>query len=317
MEKMKFSTVVSDIQNYINQLGSAEIIEALSHSSESMKYFTVQDGVNEPTDIHMMECTGSFMDGVACDASANNTTFTYTDRRLTPVYVKQESIDCYNDLYGKWMAYNKRYGASTESQYPFAETMINLMQKRVNLNTEDLIWNGITIGGTTYSGITDIVNPSTAGVKVAYCSSTGTIYNQCVAAIKAADSRSRKETELYMNENEFLALKEELLAKDFRLFDLNYTNGAGEIEENTLRLPVYGTLVHAVTAIKDNDHNVYGLVNRHVVIGTSNDADRTDIQAISDDVHEKFILRAKMIYCVQVAYPWETVVALRQDAPTE
>jgi len=316
MKNLKFSTVVTGIQDYINQLGSAEIISALSHSSESMKYFTVQDGVNEPTDIHMLECNGSFMDGISCDSSANNTTFTYTDRRLNPAYVKMESIDCYNDLWGKWMAYNKRYGASTESQYPFAEKMIELLQKRVNLNCEDLIWNGITLNSTRYDGIVDIVDPSTAGVKVAYCSSTGTIYNQCVAAIKAADTKSRKETELYMSENEFLALKEELLAKDYRLFDLNYTNGAGEIEENTLRLPVYGTLVHAVTAIKDDNHNVYGLVNRHVVIGTSNDADRTDIQAISDDVHEKFILRAKMVYAVQVAYPWETVVALRQDAPT-
>jgi len=114
MEKFKFNVASDAIADYINQLGTKEIIDALRFSAPSIQYFTIQDGVNEDTDIHLFETTGSLMSGKGCDPSANNTTFTYTDRRLHPAYLKQESIDCLDTLYGKWAAWNARYGASTE-----------------------------------------------------------------------------------------------------------------------------------------------------------------------------------------------------------
>jgi len=299
MEKMKFNTVVTAINDYINQLGTKEIIDAIRFAAPSIQYFTIQNGVNEDTDIHLMEVNGALMSGKGCDPSANNTTFTYTDRRLHPAYMKQESIDCLDALYGKWMAWDARYGASTE-EIPFAQKMIEKLQENVGENLEEFIWQGATIGGETFKGITDIIEDASEASKKIYCDpSTCTVYDQVVEIIKQAPSKSRRKTEIFMSEDKFIALKEELLKRDFRLYDLTFTNGTanGTVDETTIKMPVYGNLVHAVYGLKGIDH-VYGLVNEHVVYGTSNDADRTDILSITNLERELHTLRCKFIACI-------------------
>lgn len=313
---MKFNTVATAISDYINQLGTKELIDAISYSAPSIQYFTIQSGVNEDTDIHLFETTGALMSGKGCDPSANNTTFTYTDRRLHPAYMKQESIDCVDTLMGKWMAWDARYGANSE-EMPFGQKMIEGLQKNVAENLEKFIWNGATIGSETFKGIADIIaDPSEGSKKIYVDPSTGNVYDMVVAAIKGADAKYRKSTEIFMSEDNLLALKEELLKRDFRLFDLTFSNGT-EVDENTIKMPIYGTKVHGVSGLNGTNDKIYSLVPEHVIYGTSNDSDRTDILSMTNLENEKHTLRVKFIACVQIAYPTETAVVILGNEPTE
>lgn len=154
-ENMNFSVDVNAIAEYINRVGSGEIMEALAGAAPSIQYLATQAGVNEKTDLHLMEVEGSFGDGKTCTLN-DNTEFTFTDRQLDPAFVKQESIICGADFIGKWMAYDNRFTAS-DNGIKFEEALVKAFQKNVGDNLEAWIWNGGTVGAKSYDGLVDIV----------------------------------------------------------------------------------------------------------------------------------------------------------------
>lgn len=154
-ENMTFSVDVNALAEYINRVGSGEIIEALAGSAPSIQYLATQAGVNEKTDLHLMEVEGSFGDGKTCTLN-DNTTFTFTDRQLEPAFVKQESVICGSDFIGKWMAYNHRFTAS-DNTLEFDAALMSAFQKNVGENLENWIWNGGSIASKSYDGLVDIV----------------------------------------------------------------------------------------------------------------------------------------------------------------
>lgn len=305
-EDIKLSAVVTGLQDYIDQVGNAEIIRALAGSAPSIQYFATQAGVNQPTDIHLLEVEGAFGDGKNCEPN-DNTNLTFTDRQLDPAIVKQETIICKADLYGKWLAYKDKITASNH-EISFGQVMIEAFQENVKENLEDAIWNGITIGSKTYDGFANIIAAEGTEVKAG---AKATVYNMVVAAIKAAPAKSRRKSEIFISEELMLKLKEELLKNDFRLFDLNFTNGA-IADEHTIKLPVYGNLVHEVSAL-NGDENVYLMVPEHAVYGYSVNGAENDIEVAYDNFTGKTVIRATLAVATQIAYPSETVIVKAED----
>lgn len=152
---MNFNVNVSALADYVNQVGNGEIIEALAGAAPSIQYLATQAGVNAPTDLHLMEVSGSFGDGKNCELN-DNTTFTFTDRQLVPAFVKQETKICGADFLGKWTAYNAKFTAGAD-ELQFAKELIGAFQKNVGENLEQWIWNGGTINSDKYDGLVDIV----------------------------------------------------------------------------------------------------------------------------------------------------------------
>lgn len=296
-ENLKLSAVVSGLNDYIDQIGSGEIIKALAGSAPSIAYFAEQAGVNQVTDIHLMEVSGAFGDGKNCNV-ADNTDFTFTDRQLDPAIVKQEVVLCKEDLRGKWLAYQDKISASTADAIPFEQVMLEAFQENVKENLEDWLWNGGTVGSKTYKGFADIV--AAEGVDAGTASS---VYDAVVKLVKAVPAKSRKATEIFISEDNMLALKEELLAKDFRLFDLAFSNGT-IADEHTIKLPIFGNLVHEVTALDDT--KAYALVPKHAVYGYSVKGAENDVIAVFDPYTEKTVIRARLAVATQIAYPSET-----------
>ena len=153
--KENFNVSNSALSEYIDQVGSGEIIAKLAGSARTIGYLATQAGVNAPTNLHLMEVSGAFGDGKAC-ALNDNTSFTFTDRQLVPAFVKQESVICGSDFLGKWTAYNAKFTASDET-IPFEAALIDAFAGNVAKNLENWIWNGGTISGKKYNGLKDII----------------------------------------------------------------------------------------------------------------------------------------------------------------
>lgn len=295
---------VTALQDYINQVGSGEILKAISGSAPSIQYFATQAGVNQPTDIHTMSVEGSFGDGKVCSVN-ENTNFAFTDRQLIPAFVKQESILCGNELYGKWLAYESKFTAS-ETKVPFEEELIKSFRDNISENLETWIWEGGNVGGKNYDGIKDLItNQVKAGA-------TATVYDQVIKAIESIPSKQFKKTELFVSPAKMIAIKGALLQRDVRLMDLTFTNGT-EVDENTIKMPVYGTLIHAVSGLADNDDKIYAIVVDHMVYGYSIDGAENDVVAVYDGVNDRTILRAKLSIAVQTAFPSENFYVERVD----
>lgn len=297
MEKLQLSAVVTGLNDYIDQIGSGEIIKALAGSAPSIQYFAEQAGVNQVTDIHLMEVSGAFGDGKNCDVT-DNTNITFTDRQLDPAIVKQEIVLCKEELRGKWLAYQDKISASTADEIPFGQVMMEAFQENVKENLEDWLWNGGTIGSKTYNGFANII--TTDGTNAGTATS---VYDAVVKLIKAVPAKSRKATEIFLSENAMLALKEELLTKDFRLFDLNFSNGT-IANEHTIKMPIYGNLVHEISSLDDT--KAYALVPKHAIYGYSIKGAENDVIAVFDPYTEKTVIRARLSVATQIAYPSET-----------
>lgn len=306
MEKMKFSVDVTSVNDYINEVGTGEIIAKLAASAPSLQYFAHQGQVNAPTDIHMLEIEGAFGDGRSCEV-LDNTTFTFTDRQLVPAYLKMDVTLCKADLIGKWMLWKDRFTASNED-YPFGQFLVEQFGKTVAKNLEAWIWNGGTIGSDTYKGFATLIAEDGNTVKAG---ENASVYDMIVAGIKAASDDARANTEFFISEANMIALKEELLAKDFRLFDLTFSNGT-EVDAHTIKMPIFGNLVHAVAGLS-GDNNVYGLVPEHAVYGYSVEGAHTDIREAVDPMTKKHLLSVELVAAMQIAYPDETMVIKAED----
>lgn len=306
-ENINLSADVSALGAYVDMIGSGEILEALAGSARTIKYITAQAGVNAPTNIHLMETTGAFGDGLSCELN-DNTKFTFTDRVLTPAFVKQESVICDSEFQGKWLAYNSRYSANDQA-LSFEEVMMNSFQENVGKNLENWIWNGGTINSTNYDGLVDIIEADGTQVKAG---STADTYGMIESLVMAIPAEQFNETEIFVSPAVMRELKRDLLKNDFRLTDLDFTNGAGEVDAQTLKLPVYGTLIHAVDGLAGNT-KAYAVVPAHTVYGYSVDGPNVNVKAIFDDITEKHILRAKLAIAVQIAFPAETFYAEKVD----
>lgn len=305
---MNFSAVVNGLSAYVDQIGTGEIIKVLAGSAPSIKYLAKQGGVNQPTDIHMMDVQGAFGDGKNCTLN-DNTSFTFTDRKLVPAIVKQESVVCANELIGKWLSYNENFTVSNES-VPFEQAMLDAFVRSVGDNLETAIWKGTNINSVVTKGFCDII--SEEGVKVK-AGASASVYDQLIAAVKGIPSKFRGKVELFVSPLKMIDIKNELLKRDVRLTDLNFTNGT-EVDENTIKMPVFGTLIHEVSGIADTDDAIYGLVPEHAVYGYSVNGENVDAKVIYDDVNDRTIFRAKLAIATQVAYPSETIYVTRTDA---
>lgn len=308
MDKMKFGADMSALVEYVNQLGNADIIRAIAGSAPSIQYLAQQLGVNEKTDLHLMSTTVSFKDGRVCSFS-NGDSFEFSDRQLDPAFLKTEDAICANEMLGKWLGYNERVTASG-AELPFEQAFIEEYVKAAGDELEKIIWEGVTISSKNYKGFTGIIESECQKVAAGAESDEFEIIR---ALIKALPAKSLKKTEIFVSEPFMLGLKDALLKRDFRLIDLQFTNGT-EVDENTIKMPVFGTLVHAVSGLNGTNVNkkAYALVPEHAVYGTSVEGAHTDVKMVYDEVNDRFIMRIKLTEAVQIAYPAECMWAVAE-----
>lgn len=299
---MKFGADMSQLTEYVNQLGNADIIRALAGSAPSIQYFEQQLGVNEKTDIHLMATEVNFKDGRNCGFSDDNS-FSFSDRQIDPAFIKTEDEICADKMLGKWLGYANRYTANG-NELPFSQIFVEEYVKATAKSLENVIWNGITVGAKKHDGLADIVKAEGTKVPVAKGADA---FEQVEALVMALPEASAAETEFFVSPKKMLALRQALLKRDFRLIDLNFSNGA-EADEHTIKLPVYGVLVHEVSGLSGDD-NVYALVPNHTVYGTSVEGSHTDVKLSYSDREDSWIMRIKLSVGVQVAYPGETLYA--------
>lgn len=310
---MDFAVGMSSLEDYVNQIGNAEIIRAFAGSAPSIQYFAHQSGVNEPTDLHLLDATIAFKNGKGCSFADSNA-FTLSDRQLVPAFMKAETAICYNDMLGKWIGYELKVDANGE-EIPFEQAFVDSYREASGEALEDRIWNGITIDGTKYDGLVDIAEAE--GTKVAVAADADA-FEQARALILALPAKSAKKTEIFVSPARFLALKDALLKRDFRLIDLQFSNGT-EVDENTIKMPVFGTLVHAVDGLAENNE-MYALVPEHTVYGYSVDDAHNAVRIVYDEVNDRYIFRIKLTSAVQVARVEEvlfTETAQAQAEPAE
>lgn len=300
-ENIKLAAVTEDIQKWVDQIGSGDLILALAGDNKTIGYFANQalNGASAQ-DIHLFEFSGELKSGLNCDLQ--DSTATFTDRQIVPTTATEQFSLCKREMWGLYLASKTNFKSGDES-VPFEEKIMGAFKKDVNKNVENLLWNGSS--ALNAKGIVDIVSQEGVTVKAG---STANVYEMVLAGIKALPAASAKETVFYVSNEVFVQLKMDLLARDFRLIDMK---PATEIDsDDVIVMPMFGTKIVKVDALAGNQ-NIIALVPQHVVVGV--DQDGSDVNVVFDPITEKTYFKTTVILGVQIAYPSETLIIKAED----
>lgn len=186
--------------------------------------------------------------------------------------------------------------AAGREKLPFEEKFISEVIKGINSKIDDIVWNGVTIGGTTYKGFLGIANE---GAVTATAGSTA--YDAVLEVYKTIPAKSLDTTKIFVGMDTFRSLVMELTAK-------NLFHYAPEVNDTyEFILPGTTTLVVGVPGL-NTTNKIVALNTEHSIYGVdmADDAETFDFWYSKDN--QEFRLAVKFNVGVQVAFLDEMVV---------
>ena len=217
LSKLNFSYDLGGLQNYVDQLNSDIISEAVL-TPVTMEYVNVIPGIKGTQNVNLLSETLSVQTGTTCGFSnAGDVTFT-----VAPVTVQSLKVNqslCLQELNTLYLGQFLNAGSYNENA-PFEQAIIDLQTKQIKRYNENLVW-GATSGTNTFSGFKEIFGSSSftadGGVKLtgqtALCSVTGSNATEKANAVlqqidnlinsMSADVYSREDIVIFMSEQQF------------------------------------------------------------------------------------------------------------------
>jgi len=189
LSKMKFNYDLAGLSNYVDQLSSDIISEAVL-TPVTMKYVNVIPGIKGTQNVNLLAETLSVQTGTTCGWNdAGDVTFTVAPLTVQSLKVNQSL--CLQELNTLWLGQYLNAGSYNETA-PFEQAIVDLQTKQIKRYNEDLIWNASS-GSSAFSGFIELLN-NTAGVvaltgQTALCSVTGTgVQDKAYAVLAQVDN---------------------------------------------------------------------------------------------------------------------------------
>ena len=160
----------SRLKNYLDVNKDQLIMDAI-FNSKSSKLFTLQTGVKSPTAIVRLDSTVEFATDT-CSFSAGGSD-TFTNRILTPNFIKVNKVYCDKDLLNTWKASDVRIAATNNDSIPFEQQILEQNGKVISAEIEKLLWVGDKTNGTGNMAFAD-------GLKTLIDAETGVRYEHFI-----------------------------------------------------------------------------------------------------------------------------------------
>lgn len=288
LNKENFKMVnLSQLNVYVDE-NKLDLIRKSVLGAKTIGYLNIQSDVVGKTKINLLETEVVFGDGAVCGWNEAGTS-TITQREINPAPIKVNMSFCDKSMQKYFMNHQITVAAG-RSTLPFEEHFIAGVVEGVGKKLEDAIWNGVTVGGTLYEGLTQIVtNQASAGSTV--YDSVRNLYNGIPAA-------SLTDTVIFIGIDGFRSLAGELTAKNLYHYDPKID------EAFEMVLPGTTTKVIGVPGL-DGSNKAYAINTKHAFYGTDmqNDNETFDFWYSKDN--QEFRLAINFVEGVQVAFPEE------------
>ena len=279
---------------------------------ETIKHLQLMTGVKNEAALNLLDTSISLGNGRACGFSAAGDD-TFTQRTIKPAAIKVNKEYCHRSMLDYWMNNQVRVAAG-DTGLPFEQEFTETVIKKVNVEIEKLIWQGVTVNGIFYPGFIDILNADTdqvtEGVQPAghLVEAGDTIYETVMNVYNGIDADVLEETDIYMGRDQFRALVQELIAKNL----YNYAKDLKDSPAFELVLPgtnmhVYG--VKGLDGTYDSKHWVIALNLEHAFYATDMRGDEERFKFWYSEDNDEYRLALAFNFGVQVAFPEENVFA--------
>lgn len=285
---------LSGLTTYVEQNANGLIAKA-SLGAPSLKYFKLQTGVKGKTTINVLDTTISLGNGKACGWNEAGES-KITQRTINPWYAKVNRSFCDKAMTEFFMNAEVNIAAGRQA-LPFEEAFIADVVKGVNEEVEKAVWQGVTIGGTKYEGLIDILAGAT---KVEL---TENVYDTVKAVYKAIPAAVLKDTAIFMGVDKYRDLVMELVEKNLYHYPANDNADVFEMV-----LPGTATKIIGVPGLNGKD-NVVALPLTETVYGVDLQNDQEVFKFWYSDDNQEFRLAINFNGGVQVAFLDNCVIA--------
>ena len=289
------------LQDYLEVNKDQLIMDAI-FNSKSSKLFTLQTGVKSPTAIVRLDSTVEFATDT-CSFSAGGSD-TFTNRILTPNFIKVNKVYCDKDLLNTWKASDVRIAATNNESIPFEQQILEQNSKVISAEIEKLLWVG---------------NKTSGSGNMAFADGLETLINADVtnSVIPAANVIAKGSDSLWTRvEKLWLALPANIADKCTIVMNItNYKNLITEMAdanmyhifeqyegEYRMRLPYANIDVIGVEGLEGEDV-IYAMPLDEVYYGVDLENDNEDVDFYFDKSDRNFKYVCEFVVAVQYAFP--------------
>lgn len=287
---------LTSLTTYVEQNANGLISKA-SLGAPSLKYFTIQTGVKGQTTINLLDTTVSLGNGKACGWNEAGTS-KVSQRKINPWTAKINMAFCDKQMQDYYMNSEVKIAAGRQT-LPFEEQFIADVVKGATDEVEKAIWNGITIGGTKYDGLLDILS----GEGVNKVANGATKYDTVKAVYKAIPAEVLTDTVIFMGVDAYRDLVMELVDKN--LYHYPVKDNADVFE---MILPGTATKIAGVPGLNGTGKTA-ALPLRETIYGVDMQNDQEVFKFWYSDDNQEFRLAINFNGGVQVAFLDNAVLA--------
>lgn len=291
----------SRLKSYLDVNKDQLIMDAIFNSKTS-KLFTLQTGCKSPTAIVRLDSTVEF-GADACSFSAGGTD-TFTNRILTPNFIKVNKVYCDKDLLNSWKASDVRIAATNNDSIPFEQQILEQNGKVIGAEIEKLLWVGDKTNGTgnmAYAdGLKTLIDADVTNSVIpagnVIAKSSDTIYKRVEKLWKALPANIADKCTIVMNITNYKNMIVDLA--DANLFHI-FEEYDGEYR---MRLPFANIDVIGVEGLEGEDV-IYALPLDEVYYGVDLENDNEDVDFYFDKSDRNFKYVCEFVVAVQYAFP--------------
>lgn len=285
---------LSGLTTYVEQNANGLIAKA-SLGAPSIKYFKLQTGVKGQTMINVLNTTISLGNGKACGWTEAGES-KISQRKINPWFAKINRSFCDKAMADYFMNAEVNIAAGRQT-LPFEEQFIGDVVKGATEEVEKAVWQGVTIGGTKYEGLLDILAGAT---KV---TAADTVFATVKAVYKAIPAAVLTDTAIFMGVDQYRDLVMELVEKN--LYNYPVTDNADVFE---MILPGTTTKIVGVPGLNGTE-KIAALPLSETVYGVDMQNDQEVFKFWYSDDNQEYRLAINFNGGVQVAFLDNCVLA--------
>ena len=268
------------------------LIRKSALGAKTLDYVNIQTGVVGPTAINLLNTDIVFGDGGTCGWNEAGTS-TVSQRKIVPALLKVNMSFCDKAMSKYFMNYEVNMAAG-RANLPFEEAFVADVVEKTNAKLDDIIWNGITVGGTKYDGYLDILTAASIEKQT-----TGaTVYESVKNVYNAIPANVLDKAVIFVGVDTYRSLVGELVDKNLYHYDVKV--------DTVLEMTLPGTITKVVAVPGLNGKNVIVAGNpEHMFYGTDMTGDDEEFKMWYSDDNQEFRLNIGFSAGVQFAFPSE------------
>lgn len=266
------------------------LIRKSALGARTLDYVNIQTGVVGPTAVNLLNTNIVFGDGGSCGWNEAGESVV-SQRQIVPALLKVNMSFCDKAMAKYFMNYEVNMAAG-RANLPFEEAFVADVVEKTNAKLDDIIWNGVTVGGTKYNGYLDILTAAS----IAKQATGATVYDSFINVYKAIPASIIDKAVIFTGMDTYRDLVMELTIK-------NLYHHNPEVNEG-LEFYLPGTTTRVVGVPGLNGKNVIVAGNpEHMFYGTDMTGDDETFKLWYSDDYQEFRLAIGFSAGVQFAFP--------------